>query len=216
MTAFHLWWVCNFITRHDKVPKKSKTNMFQHKEISTAGQEDYESKVYFKNMQEWLMRKLSHVGPWDHGPFASTSKAVWHSAQAASQTSPHRNFGVHPFLCCEKLFCCRPNVKGKCDAFTVHIRLSTHRRVEPWTWSTLLNFSALYITNPCVLNIHSCYFFLCQAQLKYISMDLPKYLLILGWVLCLLLYCNIETALNRRQKAKTLGNRIVIIVVNIA
>lgn len=49
------------ITRHDL--QKSKTNMFQHKEIATAGRGDYESNVYLEKMREWLMRRLSHVGP---------------------------------------------------------------------------------------------------------------------------------------------------------
>ena len=51
-TASHYKDVCNFITRHDKVPEKRKTNIFQQKGIEIAGQEDYKSKVYLKNIRE--------------------------------------------------------------------------------------------------------------------------------------------------------------------
>lgn len=46
--------------------------MFQHKEIGTADQPDYESKVYLNNMQEWLMIKLSYTGRGATAPLHQT------------------------------------------------------------------------------------------------------------------------------------------------
>lgn len=154
--------------------------MFQHKEIVTAGQEDYESKVYLKNMREWLMRKLSHVGPRDHSPSASSSKAVLtFSASCLSNFTTQEFWSASPL----RLLKVTP-LWSKCERKMWCI-YSAHKvaHILPWTGRTRGNFAALCIKHV-LLCLNTCACFVCfsvpehvffMTQLKYTNTDLPKY-----------------------------------------
>lgn len=145
--------------------------MFQHKEIATAGQDNYESKVYLKNMREWLMRKLSYVGPRDHGPFGIKLKScLMFSASCLSDFTTQEFWSTSLLMllkfiplwskCWRNIWCLYSAHKVK------HIPRDWAKK-----WEDLWNISALNITCSCLcVWIYMRGVFLCaRAHLLWLS-----------------------------------------------